>query len=155
MLNHRNRNVQQLAVRSDKKIYIMRSSCGELNERHLRKIQWSCEDLWAVFQNKSCVYSSYIQFGLTHTHKMHFILLCLGLSSQSFKQGPVSLLLTNFELPFQKPKILLKLKWQFSLSFSLVFSKMTHLLFVSCVFITVCSHSFYQFFLRIRTRVRP
>ena len=62
------------------------------------------------FSKKSCVYSSYIQFGLTHTHKMHFILLCLGLSSQSFKQGPVSLLITNFELPFQKHKILLTLK---------------------------------------------
>ena len=154
MLNHRNRNVQQLAVGSDKKIYIMRSSCGELNERHLRKIQWSCEDLWTVFQKK--VVFTLLTFNLaSHTHKMHFILLCLGLSSQSFKQGPVSLLLTNFELPFQKPKILLTLKWQFSLSFSLVFSKMTHLLFVLCVLITLCSHSFYEFFLRIRTRVRP
>lgn len=45
----------------------------------------------------------------SHTQKIHLILLCLGLSSQSFKQGPVSLLLTNFELPFQKPKIPIKM----------------------------------------------
>ena len=154
MLNHKNRNVQQLAVGSDKKIYIMRSSCGELNERHLQKIQWSCEDLWAVFQKKLCLLFLHSIWPHTHTQNA-FYFTCLGLSSQSFKQGPVSLLLTNFELPFQKPKILFKLKWQFSLSFSLVFSKMTHLLFVLCVLITLCSHSFYEFFLRIRTRVRP
>lgn len=61
--------------------------------------------------SKQKVVFTLLTFNLaSHTHKMHFILLCLGLSSQSFKQGPVSLLLTNFELPFQKPKILLTLK---------------------------------------------
>ena len=85
--------------------------------------------------SKQKVVFTLLTFNLaSHTHKMHFILLCLGLSSQSFKQGPVT---------------------EFSLSFSLVFSKMTHLLFVLCVLITLCSHSFYEFFLRIRTRVRP
>ena len=154
MLNHRNRNVQQLAVGSDKKIYIMRSSCGELNERICGKSSEAVR-ICERFSKQNVVFTL-LTFNLaSHTHKMHFILLCLGLSSQSFKQGPVSLLLTNFELPFQKHKILLKLKWQFSLSFSLVFSKMTHLLFVLCVLITHCSHSFYEFFLRIRTRVRP
>ena len=154
MLNHRNRNVQQLAVGSDQK-----------NIHHaiiMRRIKWKATaespvKLWgSVSSFPKKVVFTLLTFNLaSHTHKMHFILLCLGLSSQSFKQGPVSLLLTNFELPFQKPKILWKLKWQFSLSFSLVFSKMTHLLFMLCVLITLCSHSFYEFFLRIRTRVRP
>ena len=79
----------------------MKGICGKSSE---------AVSICEQFSKKKKVVFTLLTFNLaSHTHKIHFILLCLGLSSQSLKQGPVSLLLTNFELPFQKPKILIKM----------------------------------------------